>query len=214
MILGDWMILTTKGNPSNVPMSVVAISQANASKITRIDPIPLEPGQKSFIPNNQIADTENSRVYGMDGRAGKKTVGVDFDPVTGNMSVAWDPVDMMTFGWINLIGDPRHRVLVASNMNVTNSTKIVPGPENATYTEQVQWRDADTVIAASDFFSPMSEGAQIWPGYGGLNYHMLFDGHIMALKVLPQTNATGASTSTSTSSQNSTVGATTPAGGR
>lgn len=47
MVMGDWVILTTHGVPANEPMSVVAISQANASKITRIDPIPLEPGQQS-----------------------------------------------------------------------------------------------------------------------------------------------------------------------
>lgn len=37
-IQGDWMILTTNGNPSNVPMSVVAISQANSSKVRTLDP--------------------------------------------------------------------------------------------------------------------------------------------------------------------------------
>ena len=36
MILNDWMILTTNGNPSNVPMSVIAISQANSSKVTTL----------------------------------------------------------------------------------------------------------------------------------------------------------------------------------
>lgn len=75
---------------------------------------------------------------------------------------------MMTYGWINLIGSADKRVLVGSNMNVTNPSNIVPGPENATYTEQVQWRDAATgkLLAASDYFTPMSEGgssmAWVW----------------------------------------------------
>ena len=41
---------------------------------------------------------------------------------------------------------------------------------------------------------------QMWPGYGGLVYEGLNDGHIMALKVLPASTApstTGNSTSTS-----------------
>lgn len=81
---------------------------------------------------------------------------------------------------------------------------IQPGPINASYTEQVMWRDADTgkLLAASDFFSPMSSGAAVWPGYGGLSYHVLQDGHIMALKVSPQTtnNATSTAATTNTTS--------------
>jgi len=38
MILNDWVVLTTNGAPAKAPMSVVAISQENASKVTRIDP--------------------------------------------------------------------------------------------------------------------------------------------------------------------------------
>lgn len=53
-------------------------------------------------------------------------------------------------------------------------------------------------MAASDFFSPMSSGSQVVPGYGGLGYHVLIDGHIMALKVLPApANATFAAAGTS-----------------
>ena len=47
VILKDWVILTTNGNPANVPMSVVAISQENASKATSIDPVPLGAGEQS-----------------------------------------------------------------------------------------------------------------------------------------------------------------------
>jgi len=64
-ILGDWMILTTNGNPSNVPMSVVAISQANSSKVTTLDPIPLEPGQQSTYYAHGAVDPENNRIYAM-----------------------------------------------------------------------------------------------------------------------------------------------------
>jgi hypothetical protein len=69
------------------------------------------------------------------------------------------------------------------------------------------WHDAATgkLLAAPDYFTPMSSGDQVWPGYGGLSYHMLIDGHIMALKVLPQTNATSSvATTAMTKASNST----------
>ena len=63
---------------SDVPLSEVAISQFNSSKITRIEPMPLEPGQKSYIPNFGVMDLPNNRIYGTDEGPGK-VVGIDFD---------------------------------------------------------------------------------------------------------------------------------------
>jgi len=72
----------------------------------------------------------------------------------------------------------------------------------SSYTEQVQWRDATTgrLLAASDFFQAMSLGSQPIPGYGGLVYDLIYDGHIMALQVLPQANATSSAAMTSSTS--------------
>ena len=200
-VMGDWIVIQTNGVPSNVSLSEVAISQANSSKITRIDPIPLEPGQVSYIPNFGVMDLPNNRIYGMDEGPGK-VVGIDFDQETGNMSVAWGPEQMKTFGWVNAIGPKDQRVLVGTNMKVENESNIQPGPINATYSEQVMWRDAETgkLLAASDYFTPMSSGSQVVPGYGGLSYHVLIDGHIMALQVLPEpaTNATSITTTAAT----------------
>jgi hypothetical protein len=208
-VMGDWVVIQTNGIPSDVPLSEVAISQTNSSKITRIDPIPLQPGQKSYIPNFGVMDLPNNRIYGMDEGPGK-VVGIDFDQETGNMSIAWGPQEMKTFGWINAIGPPDHRVLVGTNMKVENESNIQPGPINATYTEQIMWRDADTgkLLAASDYFSPMSSGSQVTPGYGGLSYHVLIDGHIMALKVLPQTNATSSVAMTPTTAESNSTSTT------
>jgi len=187
-IMGNWIVIQTNGAaPSNVALSEVAISQANSSKITRITPIPLEPGQKSYIPNFGVSDLPNNRIYGMDEGPGK-VVGINFDQKTGNMSIAWGPEEMKTFGWVNAIGPANHRVLIGTNMKLENESNIQAGPKNPNYTEQVLWLDAATGkrLAASDFFTPMSSGSQVWPGYGGLSYHVLIDGHIMALKVLPK----------------------------
>jgi hypothetical protein len=50
-IMADWVICMTNGTPAKAPLSIFAISQANASKMTRIEPIPLKPGQISDIPS-------------------------------------------------------------------------------------------------------------------------------------------------------------------
>jgi len=208
--MGDWVILMTNGGgTSNVPLSIIAISQANSSQLTRIEPMPLKPGQVSYIPSMPALDLENNRIYAMDPGPGK-TVGIDFDQATGNMSVAWS-ADQSTLSWLVLIDDAANRVLVGTNIssNITNPLDLQVGPKGANYVEQIQWRNADTgkLLAASDFFSPMIVGMQVWAGYGGLIYEGLNEGNIMALKVLPATNATSISVNATI---NSTASATSP----
>ena len=188
-IMGDWVLgLTNGGAPTNVSLSVVAISQADPNKIVRINPIPLELGQMSLIPSMLSADLQNNRIYAMDYLAGK-VVAVDFTQ-DGNMSVAWGPVEQRTISFLTLIGPPDQRVLVPTNNN-PNATQqqLEQGAKGIgyTYTEQMVWRDAETgnILAESDFFPAMSPGILVTPGYGGLIYEMLYNGHIMALQVAP-----------------------------
>ncbi|MGC1135544.1 MAG: hypothetical protein WA941_22140, partial [Nitrososphaeraceae archaeon] len=119
--------------------------------------------------------------------------------------------DQSTLSWLVLIDDAANRVLVGTNIssNITNPLDLQVGPKGANYVEQIQWRNADTgkLLAASDFFSPMIVGMQVWAGYGGLIYEGLNEGNIMALKVLPATNATSASVNATI---NSTTSATSP----
>jgi len=139
-----------------------------------------------------------------------KTVGIDLDQATGNMSVAWS-ADQSTLSWLVLIDDAANRVLAGTNISskITNPLDLQVGPKGANYVEQIQWRNADTgkLLAASDFFSPMIVGMQVWAGYGGLIYEGLNEGNIMALKVLPATNATSISVNATI---NSTASATSP----
>jgi hypothetical protein len=130
------------------------------------------------------------------------------------MSVAWS-ADQSTLSWLTLIDDAANRVLVGTNIstNITNPLDLQVGPKGANYVEQIQWRDAATgkLLAASDFFSPMIVGMQVWAGYGGLIYEGLNEGNIMALKVLPATNTTSttavnvAANSTATSMSGTTA---------
>ena len=116
-----------------------------------------------------------------------------------------------------LIGPANHRVLVGTNIasNITNPLDLQSGPKGVNYIEQIQWRDAATgkILAASDFFSPMSAGFEVWPGYGGLIYEGLNDGHLMALKVLPTSTPTPPSPPPSNSTSTNSTSTTSPAGG-
>jgi hypothetical protein len=202
MVLNDWVVLTTNGNPADVPMSVVAISQANASKIAKIDPIPLEPGQQSTYYAHGAVDPENNRIYAMDAGV-HKAFAVDIDSSTGNMSVAWvEP--QWSQSYITLIGSSHDRVFVNTNMSspvTQNVSEMIPWSDGANYVEQIQWRDASTgkLLAASDFFPPAAAYATVPVGYGGLIYDILNIGNIITLQVLPsQTNTTSTTTVNST----------------
>jgi hypothetical protein len=102
-------------------------------------------------------------------------------------------VNERTLSFLTLIGPADKRVLVATsiNPNITQQQiqQALKGVYN--YTEQIQWRDdaSGKVLAASDY-TPMSPGILVTPGYGGLIYEMLYNGHIMALQVAPILNST------------------------
>ena len=203
MVLKDWVILTTNGNPSNVPMSVVAISQSDAKKITKIDPIPLKPGQQSTYYAHGAVDPENSRIYAMDAGSPHKAFGVDLNPNTGKMSVVW-VVPQWSQSYITLIGSSHNRVFVNTNMSspvTQNVSEMNPWSKGANYVEQIQWRDANTgkLLAASDFFPSAAAYATVPVGYGGLIYDILNIGNIIALQVLPATNETATATTPTTS---------------
>jgi hypothetical protein len=189
-------------------MSLILISQANASKISRIDPMPLKPGQLSYYPANPPMDIQNNMTVGADGGAGQ-VVGVKFDPMTGNMSVAWR-ANETTLGWFGLIGPADKRVVVASNIypGTTISNLVKSPPPN--YTEQLQWRDLATgkLLAASDYHVGITAAAQPTPGYGGLMYELSADGHIIAMQVLPApANTTSTAAAPSKNSTSTTSGA-------
>jgi hypothetical protein len=64
--------------------------------------MPLEPGQVSYIPSMVSLDRQNSRIYAMDPGPGK-SVGINLDKKTGNMTLAWS-ADQQTLSWMILIG--------------------------------------------------------------------------------------------------------------
>jgi hypothetical protein len=148
--MGNWVILMTNGGgPAKVPLSVIAISEANASKLTRIEPMPLKPGQVSYIGSMPSIDRQNNRIYAMDTGPGK-AVGINIDQKTGKMSVAWS-TDQTTESWQILIGPANHRVLVETNIasNVTNVLDLHSGPKGANYIEQILDKTASSSLEAA-----------------------------------------------------------------
>lgn len=189
-IMGDWVIVQTNGGPAKVPLSIVAINQANDDQIVRIDPIPLGDSPVSVIPSMQSTDVENNRIYAMDFGPGK-TAAITFKD--GKMTRDWI-VDQRTWSFTTLIGPKDQRVVVGTNIKATNPEQL----KNLTYTEQIVWRNAATgaVLARSDYFDAMTAGCLVTPGYGGLIYDLQEFGGIVSMQVVPASSVT-----TSTPSQ-------------
>jgi hypothetical protein len=105
---------------------------------------------------------------------------------------------------LTLIGPPDQRVLVSTNINPNATQQQLQQAAQGTdytYTEQIIWRDAATgkILAESEFFPAMSPGILVTPGYGGMIYEMLYDGHIMALQVAPAALTSSGNNTTNTS---------------
>ena len=79
--------------------------------MNRINPIPIEARQQSYIPSNSAVEPVNNMMYLMDAGVGK-TVGLKYDPP---LLVAWNTNQTtLTF---SLIGLADQRVLVGSNIH-------------------------------------------------------------------------------------------------
>ncbi len=191
-VMNDWIIDNTNG--ITIPMHIVAVSQADAS-LTSIQPnTTLPPGQHSTSAAKPTVDPANNRIYMCDFNLGTCSA---IDLRDGKLSLAWKE-NMRTQAFTSLIGPPDKRVFVATNMQSsteTDPTKYDYGPSGANFTEQYQWRDANTgkLLAASDYYPPKSEASQTPPGYGGLIYGLTNNGYVVALfvKAVPGMPGTG-----------------------
>ena len=108
--------------------------------------------------------TLNSMIYSADMGVGK-VAGIKLDQATGEMKTAF-VLDDTTSAFQPLIGPRDRRVLLLSNMKKNlEAEPLFVALVTGTYTEQVTWRDAATgrIIAASDFFEPLTPGSLITP---------------------------------------------------
>jgi hypothetical protein len=179
-VMGNYVVTMTNGGaPTSTPMSVIAVSQANAKQVANLQPFASSGAKNSFIPSMVSVDPQNNRIYVMDAGAGK-LAGVNLHG--GKLSVAWTQ-DQTTLSFTTLIGPKNQRVLIGTNIPV----KTFQGLKHYT-TEQVIWRNAQTgkELAISSQFPKMTQGILVTPGYAGLQYFLTADGHIIALQVTPK----------------------------
>jgi hypothetical protein len=159
-------------------MSVVAVSQADASEVLSIEPFAESGSDNSFIPSMVSVDPASQRIYVMDAGAGKIGAVALED---GKLSTVWSD-DQTTLSFTTLIGPDGQRVLIGTDIPIRFFKQLTKYT-----TEQVVWRDAATghELARSNEFPKMSAGILVTPGYAGLQYFLTADGHVIALQVDP-----------------------------
>lgn len=148
---GDWLVVQTNGIPSPVPMSIVAVSQRDASRIHRFEPFAQDSAGGSFIPSMPTVDPVNNRVYSFDGFVGK-VAALDFAPDRG-FKLAWTQ-DQRSFAFSALVGPPEARQWVGTDLNdwLTRAAFGLLGYDNrlrligrsTPRPEDLVWRDANS----------------------------------------------------------------------
>lgn len=177
--MGDYVVAMTNGGaPTSTPMSVVAVSQADASEVLNLEPFASANSKNSFIPSMVSVDPDSQLIFVMDAGAGK--IGA-VSLKNGKLSLVWSQ-DQTTLSFTTLVGPQDQRVLIGTDIPVKFFKQL-----KKYSTEQVVWRDAATgkELARSDEFPKMSAGILVTPGYAGLQYFLTADGHIIALQVNP-----------------------------
>jgi hypothetical protein len=177
--MGEYVVaMTNGGTPTSTPMSVVAVSQADAKKVLNLQPFASSGAKNSFIPSMVSVDPLNHQIYVMDAGAGK--VG-DVALKEGKLSLVWSQ-DQTTLSFTTLVGPQDKRVLIGTNIPVKYFKQL-----KSYSTEQVIWREAATgkELASSEQFPKMSAGILVTPSYAGLQYFLTAEGHIIALQVKP-----------------------------
>jgi hypothetical protein len=187
-IIGDWIVLQTNGIGSEtVASSIVVVHQKDATRSKVIFPFgELKKGEWSWAPPKPQTDPENSMIYSADMGVGK-VAGIKLDQASGELKTVW-VVDDTTAAFQPLIGPRDRRVLLLSNAKKNVAKEPIKlALFTANYKEQVTWRDAATgrIIAASDFFEPLSLGSLITPGFGGRVYFPTGKGFIV-MQVRPK----------------------------
>jgi hypothetical protein len=172
-LVGDWVAIQTNGAGSEkVASSIVVAHQKDPRKMHVIFPFgDLKPGEWSFCMPKPGADPENGMIYSADFGVGK-VAGIRIDQVTGELKVAF-VVEDATTTFQPVIGPKDRRVLLLTNARKNDPSQPMKlAYFSGSYTEQLTWRDAATgrILAASDFFEPLTSNSLTTPGFGGRVY--------------------------------------------
>ncbi|NRG16094.1 hypothetical protein HPQ64_00145 [Rhizobiales bacterium] len=102
----------------------------------------------------------------------KKVAGIKIHQVTGKLETAFI-INDITNTFQPVLGPASKRVLVLTNIKLPIEAEPIPVVvQKSDYTEQLTWRDAATgkILAASDFFEPLTPNSLTTPGFGGRVY--------------------------------------------
>jgi hypothetical protein len=139
--MGEWVAIQTNGAGSDAVASTIVVAHRDdASRMKIIFPFDqLKEGEWSFCPPKPGGDPENNMIYSADMGVGK-VAGIKID---------------------------QERVLVVTNTRKNNPKQPMKAAVfRANYKDQLTWRDAATgrLLAASDFFEPITLGSLVTPG--------------------------------------------------
>ncbi|MDD5170014.1 MAG: hypothetical protein PHN75_14445 [Syntrophales bacterium] len=168
-ILGDFVIVQTNFQLASAPLTLTAVSQADAAKVFRIAPFTYDgwlPGSLQWsLPT---IDVENSRIYAYDFLEGKLAA-IDFQPKKG-FSIAWK-ANQRSLSFAALVGPKNNRTLVLDDVTLPSVATV-----------RVIWRDAKTgrELAKSPLL-PQGWGLPIAPGFDGVMYYPSHKGMLTEL---------------------------------
>ncbi len=193
VVINDWVVAQTNTLPAATPLSLIAISQSNASTLFSFQPFlddPIPPliraafstaasGAQaySWAPMSVSADPENNLIYASDSLPGK----IAAVTITANgLKTVWK-ANQTTTEFTTLIGDSENRIIVGTDIPGIE----IPGNNSHDY---AVWRSAATgqEIARSPLLPAMTQGTMIQPYYYG---GMFFEGQLGELiKLQPVAN--------------------------
>ena len=186
-IMNDWFVVQSNGNPATGPLGVIAINQADASQMFRLQPFkdfpavpPATPGFPpatiSWAPMSVSVDPDLNMIYTADSYPG--VIGA-LELTADGLRTVWT-VQQRTTEFLALIG-PRGRRVVIS----TDFTGQAPYYNT---TDAVVWRDAQTgteLARTSEPLPAMTVGTMIQPYYFGKIFYMGLDGDLFELTARP-----------------------------
>ena len=172
VVLKDWIAVANNSIRTTVPMSVTAISQADATKIVSMQPFANDTpdpwlvanlgGATSMVGASLSSDASSNLLLVFDTVPRKlAALRLSVNGPSPKLTTVWKKTQTTT-EFTMLIGDAHHRVLVSTDI-----------PANEVPTQNANgmavWRDAATgrELARSAVIPTMTQGSMIQPFYNG-----------------------------------------------
>ena len=179
VVMNEWVVLQTNAAPADTPLSVIAISQADAGRQFSTQPFAAFRSPRlyptSISPSAVSVDPAHQTIYALD--AGPGRIGA-LELTDDGLRTVWTEAQRTT-EFLALIGAPDRRVVVG--------TELPPGqPLGGARRDFVVWRDAATgrELARTPLaLTAISTGSMVEPYYFGRMYYLAKSGEIIELTV-------------------------------